>query len=158
MSLLLNAISYETARQRVKNWRLYARKKLGFGKTDVPKGIFIPMVDILNVRRAFQTYDNRKVSGIRIYFTKNSSMLENPDDLYLTCIVVPTVKTIKRDANGNEIHNDAIIKIPIAGRSSGKAAKTAAATNIGDGLVDTIYDMTHPCPPYCDGTTRWLED
>ena len=70
----LNIISRKTANERIKNWREYATKKLNFTIKNAPKSIFIPQIDLEQIVGVFRKNDpqKRKLSGIRIYFTKNN--------------------------------------------------------------------------------------
>ena len=76
MGKLINTISRIETTKRVQNWLKYATKKLGFSGQTVPKAIFIPRADIDDALHEFEKIDkqNRKASGIRIYFTKKFPM------------------------------------------------------------------------------------
>jgi hypothetical protein len=160
MTKLVNTISRIEATKRVQNWLKYAIEKLGFKPADVPKAIFIPRADLDDAIHEFEKFDKqqRKSSGIRIYFTKNLPTNQINDDLRLTCIVVPTVMSNSKDRNtGLPIHNDAIIKIPTLRKSVGAdiARSPNGGGGGGGGDSESIYDFTSPCPTDCGGTTEW---
>lgn len=160
MTKLVNTISRIEATKRVQNWLKYAIEKLGFTPGNVPKAIFIPRADIDDALHEFERFDKRKASGVRIYFTKKFPMDDKNDDLHVTCIVVPTVMSNLTDQNtGRPKHNDAIIKIPAFRRSVGAdIARSPNGEGGGGGgdTTETIYDITSPCPPDCEGTTNWV--
>jgi hypothetical protein len=159
MGALINTISRIEAVKRVQNWLKYATEKLGFKPEDTPKSVFIPRADIDDALHEFERFDaqDRKASGVRIYFTKKFPMGDSNDDLRLSCIVVPTVMSNLKDTNtGKPIHNDAIIKIPADRKRGSATTRVVGGGNAGDGDdTESIYDFTSPCPTDCGGTTDW---
>lgn len=149
-NLKTRTISRETAKETYNNWIEFATEKLHFTKDDAPKSILIPISDVENVIKAFKIHDRRELSGIRIYLTRKYSLKEKPEGLYLACFVVPTVKSQSGKPN---VHEDAIITIPpLPNHEQLKSSAAALTAGDGDsGGTETIYDMTYPCPPYCDG-------
>lgn len=162
MYKLKNTISRTDAIKRVQNWLTLAQEKFGLTLENVPKAIFIPRADLDDAIHEFEKSDKqqRKASGIRIYFTKNLPT-DGIHDLHLTCIVVPTVFSKKKRKDSNlPIHEDAIVRI-----SSGPSHSVGAALartpgpdegGGGEGSEETIYDFTSPCPHDCEGTTNWV--
>lgn len=151
-NLKTNIVTRAQAKEWFANWMEFATKTLKFSAKKAPKSILIPLIDIENIIQVFKS-DKRELSGIRIYFTKKRSYDERPDDLALSCIVVPTV----HGASGKrDDHDDAIIPIPpFQNLKKGSAAKKSTAV-AASGELETIYDMTYPNPPYNDGTETWV--
>ena len=156
-NLLTNAVSRETAKETTRNWIDYATNNLKFSKQEVPKSILIPIIDIYNLIAAFKMHDEekRELSGIRIYFTRKNSYEEKPEGVYLSCIAVPTVQGKSGEKHD---HADAIIKIPsLRQRNAGAKETHARSAADGDsGETETIYNMTYPCPPYCNGADSFV--
>jgi len=147
MAYTKNLISRAEAKRTHANWVEFAKTKLGFDATTAPRSIQIPIIDILNLERLFKDHIDQKLSGIRIYLTRKENIMDKPDGLQLTCFVVPTVEVEK---DGYKTHHDHIVNIPkevemvlaMPGPDGGDG---------GEGGGESIYDMTHPCPPYCGG-------
>lgn len=153
-NLKTNSVSKATADQWIANWIDFATSKLKFPRKAVPRSILIPLIDIENIIKVFNAHNNKKLAGIRVYFTSKSATTDKPDAFSLSCIVVPTVKS-KSGESG--VQDDAIITIPPA-PSRSKSAKTTADSASAETTegTETIYDMTYPNPPYSGGYSEWV--
>lgn len=142
-------------------------KKLGFNKGDFPNSIVIPFADIEQIVTDFRDIVHENVNGVRIYFIikPGGTASGRPK---VSCICVPTTgpHLNVKDVEPNKRYADMIVNAtlrsgapenpdcrPIGNSGSSRSAKFAVSTagvdDSGDGYV-TIYDVTQPCPPFCD--------
>ena len=156
-NLATHAIPREVARRKFRNWINYARNELKFNPKAIPKSIFIPLIDIENLMKAFRIFGKREMSGVRIYLMRDEPYQSGFEHLHLKCFVVPTVH-VKSGKDG--YHQDAIITIPPLNTAGHGGSAARVKTTSGDSSegTETIYDLTTSCPPDCDGTDSWLNE
>ena len=143
-----------------KEWRQAFKdqnKTKGFAPGEFPTAIAIPFPDIEQVVNDFKKLDAAiNINGIRLYFIIKPG---GPNGkLTISGIVVPTRGPLP---NPEGVFNDMIVNAtlkagapknpycPGPGDGTSSARIATVAGDPDDGYV-SIYDVTRPCPPFCD--------
>lgn len=131
----------------------------GFAPGDFPPSIVVPFADIEQIVNDFRDSVNVNVNGVRIYFIIKPVKKPNgrPN---ISCICVPTKgpHDLSRDTTFTDIVINATLKegAPPNRDCQGSSTRTSGKERISAASVDSeeeyssIYDVTRPCPPYCD--------
>ncbi|MET0394831.1 MAG: hypothetical protein ABW019_16920, partial [Chitinophagaceae bacterium] len=123
-----NPMPLDKAMDITNNWREAVKGLFGDDDNKIPRAFYIPIGDM---EALVDNYKKYKLSGVRAYF-----VLSNPQPPYtdeMRGILVPVTEEIGDD--GKPYYKDLIIK----------AADPAAKH---DDM--SIYDLTRPCPVFCD--------
>lgn len=136
-----NTISMDEAISRTANWRTVFNS---FDKTTVlqtPASIFISKEDLQELMTNFPEHDGYPFAGVRLYLSVSDATPGK--SLYpVTGSIVPTVAVTSK--GGDTYYQDVIIPVPIVNPDG----------STGEGV--SIYDVTQPCPSFCEGTTPAL--
>jgi len=135
-----DVITLEEGMDRTNNWRQAVKKQFDNNPNNVPSGFFIPFNDLEEIVNTYKDYVSKdgKVKGCvgaRVYLTLPNAIA--PDEAIppglIDGILVP-VAAVPMD-DDNIVYRDILIPVPAA-----------------DGQANTysIYDVTQPCPPFCD--------
>jgi len=147
----VNVITLECAQSWHKAFKDQNNK--GFRKGDLPMSIVIPFADIEQIVNDVKQYVKKNVNGVRLYLIiKPKQQKGRPR---ISGILVPTTGPMLPNKNG--IYNDLIVKTTLKKGApknidcEAMSAKSAvmAKSDSGD-EYDSIYDVTRPCPPYCN--------
>jgi hypothetical protein len=151
----VNVITLKCAKEWHKAFK-DQNKRTGFGPGEFPSSIAIPFPDIEQIVNDFRDTGDAIVNGVRLYFiikpggahgapmiscmlVPTQGPLPNPEGIF-TDLVVNT--TLKEDTPKNPY-------CPGPGSNPGSDGSVRMAGDTDDGYV-SIYDVTRPCPPYCD--------
>jgi|SRR5688572_7777049 len=148
----VNVITLECAKAWHKAFR--DQNKKGFRKGDLPMSIVVPFADIEQIVVDVKKYVRKNINGVRLYLIiKPRQQKGRPR---ISCILIPT--TGPSDPNNKKgIYNDLIVKTTLKEGAPKvpdcEAMMKKSAARLKDDSGDeysSIYDVTRPCPPYCD--------
>lgn len=128
-----NTLTRQEGMDRTNNWREAVKGLFGDDYEKIPRGFYIKMEDINDLATLYQDYNP---SGVRVYFTFHSAQ---PPYNEVTGILVPVVVEEQGD---KKVYKDLIIPPP----------KSSSAIDPADEQM-SIYDLTRPCPVFCDKTS-----
>lgn len=125
-----NPISLQEGMELTNNWREAVKGLFGDDYNKIPRGFYILIEDI---RALAENFKGQNVTGVRAYFA-----LPNPGPPYtddVRGILVP----VKEEFDGiKKVYKDLIIPVGPAKNEPHKDDKVS------------IYDLTRPCPAFCD--------
>jgi hypothetical protein len=133
------------------------QNKKGFAKGDLPSSIVIPYADVEQIVNDFNKVAGVTVNGVRLYFIiKPKQQKGRPR---ISGILVPTKGPMRKNPEG--IYEDMVVNAtlkrgalknpdcPGPGDNNVSARSAILAADADEGYV-SVYDLTRPCPPYCD--------
>jgi hypothetical protein len=137
-----DVISLEEGQNRTNNWRQAVKKQFGFDPNNVPSGFFIPFKDLEEIVNTYKDYvsEDGKIKGCvgaRVYLTLPHAIDMDkpiPPDL-INGVLVPVAAVQETPPEPLVTYRDIIIPVP---------------SNEGKANTYSIYDVTQPCPPFCD--------
>ena len=161
----VNVISLKSAKSWHKAFK-DQNKNMGFAKGDFPNSIVIPFADIEQIVTDFRDSVHETVNGVRIYFIIKPATpeIKEKERLNISCICVPTKGPYlkKSDIDANKRFTDMVIEATLrdgAPRNADRRGDTedteltatvAAVSEDSDDDYVSVYDVTQPCPPFCD--------
>ena len=159
-----DVLTVQEAKTRVGNWHQLAGQVYNSkdSKKNMPHGIFIPFIDILEIGKLQQsitikpgTDERIYIVGVRAYYClKNPVVIHVPPipisavDFPIEAVLVPVYQTNARvpgspgeyDYDANYLTYDLITPVDSVNDKDAPGSTEYA----------TIYDVTRPCPNLCD--------
>lgn len=144
-----------------KDWhRAFKEQNIkGFAPLDIPSSIVIPFADIEQIVNDFRIATAPVVNGVRMYFVIKPPKGQKKGRPRVSGILVPTTKGPKPQ-NPDGMYKDMIVnatlkpgalKNPDCPGPGGNKVSARSAKLVGDeDGYSSIYDVTRPCPPFCD--------
>jgi hypothetical protein len=126
-------ISLQEAMNRTNYWREAVKGLFGDDYAALPRGFYIPIADIQALAENFK---EKNVTGVRAYFT-----LLQPGPPYTDAVRGILVPVVEESDGQKVVYKDLIIPV--------KSGQDEPA----DGGDVSIYDLTRPCPAFCDLTS-----
>lgn len=114
------------------NWREAVKGLFGDDEANVPRAFYIPFSDIQALAENYKDYN---VTGVRAYFVLSRPLPPYTDEM--RGILVPVIEEI--GIGGKQVFKDLIVP----------AVDTKA-----DDEDMSIYDLTRPCPVFCDKSSK----
>jgi hypothetical protein len=150
--------------QCAKDWHkaFKDQNKKGFAPGDLPRSIVIPFADIEQIATDFRNAVQETVNGVRIYFViKPGKRPNGRPNISGICVPTKGVHAYEKDVTFTDMVIKATLKAGTPtnpdcpgdkpkSAKSGRLAVGADAADGSDGGYASIYDVTRPCPPYCD--------
>jgi hypothetical protein len=151
----VNVITLKCAKEWHKAFK-DQNKRIGFAPGEFPSSIAIPFPDIEQIVHDLKHTGDGIVNGVRLYFIIKPGGADGTP--MISCILVPTQGPLP---NPEGIFTDLVVDVtlkadapknpycPGPGGNGDSDGSARMAVESEDGYV-SIYDVTRPCPPYCD--------
>lgn len=156
----VNVITLKCAKEWHDAFKEHNNKE-GFAQGEFPSSIVVPYADIEQIVNDFKKEGAPPVNGVRIYFVIKPVVKPNGGP-NISAICVPTKGPFGNvpDIDPKLRFTDMIVKATLkAGAppnpdchrgSSGPSGSARLVAADSDDDYVSIYDVTQPCPPFCD--------
>jgi hypothetical protein len=160
-----DTLTLKEAQKRTRCWRNAIRNKYPKG-TKVPNGFYIRMEDIRELAKLHE-YLQQEIKGVRVYFTFHHEQPAGHLNDTITAVLVPVyLGTVDETGTGAGIGSgDGIGSGGEKGWPKNDPMLMDLIVNVsteGDddplaGQKVSVFDVTQPCPPICDGGSALLK-
>ena len=174
-----DVITLQEGMTRTNNWRETVKHIYGNDEHNIPRAVFIPFDDILELKKLRDIVPSLIIPpntepvpiyivGVRAYFTLNNPVSSDPgsqnNSVDAILVAVYQLNTDGRDGDKAYAYNcnydtfDLIIEVPKKQEDLIEPLCPAAKekfkrTITGDEVYASIYDITRPCPNLCDASS-----